>query len=115
MYMYLPEPTICSVSSIYLGAKFAYSVLDNLDQLPDWAKDESTFDNYFIIVFFVICYLGSLPTKIAALRYFTFITAIINLYLGVVVFSDAALNSPISRSEQAIRIIRGIIPELHHR
>lgn len=71
-----------------IGAKFAYSVLDNMDWLPEFAKDptngESQFTNYFVLVFFFICFIGSLPSKITALRYFTFITAIINLFLGAV-------------------------------
>ena len=43
---------------------------------------EDDFTNYFIMGCFVCCFCGSLPSKIAALRYFTFITAIINLLLG---------------------------------
>lgn len=66
------------------GANFAKSVVDNLNIRPDWAKNDEDFMNYFIIFFYVLCFLGSLPSKITALRYFTFITAVINLYLGIV-------------------------------
>lgn len=59
--------------------------MESLGLTPDFLKgDENKFANYFIVIFFVICFAGSLPSKIAALRYFTFLTAIINLYLGAV-------------------------------
>lgn len=56
--------------------------MQSLNLKPDWIKNEDEFSSYFIITFFFICFIGSLPSKIAALRYFTFITAIINLFLG---------------------------------
>lgn len=43
---------------------------------------EDDFTNYFIMGSFLVCFAGSLPSKITALRYFTFITAVINLFLG---------------------------------
>lgn len=45
---------------------------------------ESTFVVYFVAVCWLICYGASLPKKIAVLRYFTFITAIINIVLALV-------------------------------
>jgi|JI10StandDraft_1071094.scaffolds.fasta_scaffold588314_2 hypothetical protein len=80
-----PGPTTSSVLPSYKGAKFAWSFMESLGLTPDFLKgDENKFANYFIVIFFVICFAGSLPSKIAALRYFTFLTAIINLYLGAV-------------------------------
>lgn len=64
------------------------SVVDNWNLRPSWAQSDNTFFNYFIIACFVVCFVGSLPSKIAALRYFTFITAIINLFLGVVLIAQ---------------------------
>lgn len=64
------------------GAKFGMSFIDNWKIRPDFLKDDDKFANYFIVGLFVVCFLGSLPSKITALRYFTFITAIINLVLG---------------------------------
>ena len=66
------------------GANFARSVVDNLNIRPEWAEKDDDFMTYFILFFYILCFLGSLPSKITALRYFTFITAVINLYLGVV-------------------------------
>ena len=60
------------------------SFYDHWFNRPEFLKNDNTFDNYFIGALFVVCFLGSLPSKIAALRYFTFITAIINLFLGMV-------------------------------
>lgn len=78
---------MCLVSfSLISGAKFAISFIDNWNIRPDFLKDDNKFDNYFIIALFCICFLGSLPSKITALRYFTFVTAIINLVLGGVTF-----------------------------
>ena len=74
------------------GAQFAWNVFIKMDWKPDWIKNENEFSDYFILIFFVICFLGSLPSKIAALRYFTFITAIINLLLGAVVSSSASCS-----------------------
>ena len=62
---------------------------------PDWIKNENEFSDYFILLFFIICFLGSLPSKITALRYFTFITAIINLFLGAVSFIQDASTKEI--------------------
>lgn len=69
------------------------SVVDSLGVRPSWASDDNDFADYFIIVTFVICFLGSLPKKLTALRYFTFVTAIINLFLGVV--SDLLIEGSI--------------------
>lgn len=71
-------------SALIQGAKFAMSVVNNLNIRPKWAENDNDFMDYFIIGTFAICFLGSLPSKITALRYFTFITAIINLFLGAV-------------------------------
>lgn len=60
------------------------SVVDSLDIRPKWVENDNDFMDYFIIVTFGVCFLGSLPSKITALRYFTFITAVINLFLGAV-------------------------------
>ena len=60
------------------------SVFDHWFDRPDFVKDDNKFADYFIIGLFVVCFLGSLPSKITALRYFTFITAVINLFLGAV-------------------------------
>jgi hypothetical protein len=68
------------------------SVVDSFQIRPSWAANDNDFSDYFILIFFVICFLGSLPSKIAALRYFTFITAIINLLLGAVVSSSASCS-----------------------
>jgi Transmembrane amino acid transporter protein len=72
------------------------SVVDSFKMRPSWAANDNDFSDYFILVFFVICFLGSLPSKIAALRYFTFITAVINLLLGAVVSPQQLLMSQIS-------------------
>lgn len=83
--MYLQVHITSSVIFLIIqGARFAMSVIDNLDIRPNWAKDNNDFMDYFIIATFAICFLGSLPSKITALRYFTFLTAIINLFLGAV-------------------------------
>ena len=60
------------------------SVFDHWFTRPSFVQDDSKFMDYFIVGLFAICFLGSLPSKIAALRYFTFVTAIINLFLGLV-------------------------------
>lgn len=64
------------------GTQFGLNVVQGLKIDISWLGGKEEFENYFILVFFVICFLGSLPSKISALRYFTFITAIINLFLG---------------------------------
>lgn len=58
------------------------SFIDNWNIRPDFLKDDDKFANYFIIALFAVSFFGSLPSKITALRYFTFVTAIINLVLG---------------------------------
>lgn len=81
-----PVRTMFSVAVFYQGAKFFMSVFDNWFDRPSFVDNDNKFANYFIAALWVICFLGSLPSKIAALRYFTFITAIINLFLGAVAF-----------------------------
>lgn|SRR3990167_1274093 len=63
------------------GAQFAWIALKSLGVAKDWSSEDD-FTNYFILGSLVFCFLGSLPSKITALRYFTFITAVINLFLG---------------------------------
>jgi hypothetical protein len=93
--MFLLVHIMSSVAAIInKGAKFGWSVVTNLGLLPSWIKNEDEFANYFIIFFFFICFFGSLPSKIAALRYFTFITAIINLFLsGLLIYQTTDLRS----------------------
>lgn len=79
MYVYV------SAGAYYIfGAKFFMSFFDHWFNRPAFIAEDDKFQIYFIIALFVVCFLGSLPSKIAALRYFTFITAIINLFLGLV-------------------------------
>lgn len=74
---------ICSVGSVVIsGAKFAWAAIDSLEINKNWQLSEDDFTNYFIMGSFLVCFAGSLPSKITALRYFTFITAVINLFLG---------------------------------
>ena len=84
MYVYVSAGAYYVFGSISVtpGAKFAMSFIDNWNIRPDFLKDDNKFANYFIIGLFFVCFLGSLPSKITALRYFTFVTAIINLVLG---------------------------------
>ena len=70
------------------------SFYDHWFTRPSFLVDDNKFDTYFIVGLFVVCFLGSLPSKIAALRYFTFITAIINLLLGMVLFSLQGASVP---------------------
>lgn len=75
--------TMSLVDLVFItGAKFGMSLIDNWNIRPKFLKDDNKCANFFIIGLFSISYLGSLPSKIAALRYFTFVTAIINLLLG---------------------------------
>jgi large-conductance mechanosensitive channel len=110
--MSLREPTICSViESSNSGAKFAWAALDSLEINQGWGITEDDFTNYFIIGSFVCCFAGSLPKKITVLRYFTFITAVINLLLGALLIyqinpvkdryiQDAKLNPQESKAPQ---------------
>lgn len=81
--MCLPVLIISSVGSVIIsGAKFAWAAIESLEINKNWQMSEDDFTNYFIMGSFVVCFAGSLPSKITALRYFTFITAVINLFLG---------------------------------
>lgn len=96
-----PEHTTSSVNSKVLtaGAQFAWNVVKSFEARPAWLRDEDTFSTWFILSFFVICFVGSLPQKIAALRYFTFITAIINLLLGGLLIWETSKVRPFYEHE----------------
>lgn len=91
MYVYVSAGAYYVFGNIKdnVGAKFGMSFIDNWGIRPEFLKDDNKFANYFIITLFGICFLGSLPSKITALRYFTFVTAIINLVLGGVNFPNS--------------------------
>jgi len=67
------------------GAKFGISVIDSFNIRPDWAKNDNDLANYIIIAAFVLSFMGSLARKLSSMRYFSFITSVISLGVGLVV------------------------------
>jgi amino acid permease len=84
-----------SVGATYIfGAQFAVSVIDNLKLRPSWAQETGTLANYIIIALFIICFFGSLAKSFSAMRYFTFVTSIINfLLVCLVLYQIPALSA----------------------
>ena len=67
------------------GAKFGISVIDSFNVRPEWAKSDNELANYIILATFVVSFSGSLARKMSSLRYFSFITSLISLGVGLVV------------------------------
>ena len=78
-----------SAGAFYVfGAKFAMSCIDHWSLRPEFLLDDNRFADFFITIMFVICFLGSLPSKMTSLNSFTLITAVINLGLGVLLLAQ---------------------------
>lgn len=56
--------------------------------MPSSIKNEQQFYDYFVPIFFLTCFIVSLPKKLTALRYASFVTAIINVFIAIVMIID---------------------------
>lgn len=79
---------ILSSSTSYF--MFAYIFSWALVQDFGWVADdnETLYKYVFILLLFVVQFMGCLPKSISALRYFTLISAIIISYVGIVIIAD---------------------------
>jgi len=68
------------------ATQFGYSIMNHFNILPSSVKVEQQFYDYFVPVFFICCFMVSLPKKLTALRYASFATAIVNALIGYVSF-----------------------------
>lgn len=59
--------------------------LVNFDLLPSYFRGEVHFYDYVIPLFFVLVFIGSIPSKISALKIFTNLSCAINLIMTFII------------------------------
>lgn len=70
--------------SILLATQFAYSILDYFEIMPSSIHSLQQFYDYFVPIFFLLCFFVSLPEKLTALSYASAATAIVNVFIAIV-------------------------------